>query len=186
MFYFISRVLNRQNKVNAEKYFNIYFVLFYLCSWLGPELSNASVLSSSQNGTNSLVVSVSRVPVFLFLAQLAFITLCVFLFFCRFTVSTANNSLTRSLLSSRVHRRSRDDATSDWCWLRQPQVRRANFALNWTRENGKWSRGRPQKTLRLTFGEDLQVICRGEEQSRQTDGGISSPDVLTRTGRPWV
>ena len=137
-------------------------------------------ISSSQNGTNSLVVSVSRVPVFLFLTQLALIMLCVFLFFCRFTVSTANNSLTRSLLSSRVHRRSRDDATSDWGWLRQLEVRRANFALNWTRENGKWSRGRPQKTWRLTFGEDLQVMGMSWR-------GTESPDrwrnIVTRMNR---
>ena len=186
MFYFISRVLNRQNKVNAEKYFNIYFVLFYLCSWLGPVLYNASGLSSSQNGTNSLVVSVSRVPVFLFLTQLAFIMLCVFLFFCRFTVSTANSSLTRSLLSSRVHRRQRDNAATedDWdSWKSDLQT------FPWT---GLWKMGKDQDEDHKRLGVwHLAKIyrsweCRGEEQSRQTDGGISSPDVVTTTGGPWV
>jgi len=33
----------------------------------------------------------------------------------------------------------------------QPEVRLADFAMNWTPKDGKRSRERPQKTWRMTF-----------------------------------
>ena len=40
--------------------------------------------------------------------------------------------------------------------LRQAKVRPANVAMNWTLDDRKRSRGRPEQTWRQTFGEDLQ------------------------------
>jgi len=72
--------------------------------------------------------------------------------------------------------------------LREPQVRPANVAINWTPKDGKRSRGRPRKTWHMTFGDDLQgmgVTWTGAKRvhsDRQRDGGILLPDVLTTTG----
>jgi len=38
----------------------------------------------------------------------------------------------------------------------QPEVRLADFAMNWTPKDGKRSRERPQKTWRMTFFKDLR------------------------------
>jgi len=42
--------------------------------------------------------------------------------------------------------------------LRLPEERPASVALNWEPVSGKRSQGRPQKTWRATFKEDLQTM----------------------------
>jgi len=58
--------------------------------------------------------------------------------------------------------------------------------MNWTRKTGN-DQQEDHKRRRMAFAEDLQgvgVTWRGESPAIARDGGISSPDVLTRTGGP--
>jgi len=66
--------------------------------------------------------------------------------------------------------------------LRLPENRPAYKAMNWLPDNGKRRPGRPTKTWRATFKEDLQDIgltWMGAKRSAATDqnGESSSPDV---------
>jgi len=73
--------------------------------------------------------------------------------------------------------------------LRQPEVMPANVAMNWTPEEGKRSRERLQKDLaydicRRSTRHGSNMERRKETPAIARDGGISSPDVLKRTGGP--
>ncbi len=73
--------------------------------------------------------------------------------------------------------------------LRLQRERPAHTAMYWVPEDGRRKRGRPKKTWRSTFKEDLEemgVSWHGAAGSPVTvmDGGFSSPDAPRGTGGP--
>ena len=74
--------------------------------------------------------------------------------------------------------------------LRMQRERPAHTAMHWVSEDGRRKRGRPKKTRRSTFKEDLEemgVSWHMEPAGSPVtlmDGGFSSPDAPRGTGGP--